>query len=87
MSLIRFQDVLRDGIQSLLGMNPSAQEIIDAYPLKNDGFSDSQVLSMQRKWSDNNIYNCIRDSVDKKAAGLYNFMITELNNYKFKINS
>ena len=32
MSLIRFQDVLRDGIQSLLGTNPSAQEIIDAYP-------------------------------------------------------
>ena len=32
MSLIRFQDVWRDGIQSLLGTNPSAQEIIDAYP-------------------------------------------------------
>ena len=87
MSLIRFQDVLRDGIQSLLGTNPSAQEIIDAYPLKNDGFSDSQVLSMQRKWSDNNIYSCIRDSVDKKGAGLYDFMIIELNNFKFKINS
>jgi pyruvate/oxaloacetate carboxyltransferase len=55
--------------------------------LKNDGFSDSQVLSMQRKWSDNNIYSCIRDSVDKKGAGLYDFMIIELNNFKFKINS
>ncbi|ODS23359.1 hypothetical protein AB835_09395 [Candidatus Endobugula sertula] len=32
MSLIRFQDVLRDAIQSLLGTNPSTQEIIDAYP-------------------------------------------------------
>ena len=31
-SLIQFQDVLRDAIQSLFGTNPSAQEIIDAYP-------------------------------------------------------
>ena len=30
--LIRFQDVFRDGIQSLFGTNPSAQEMIDAYP-------------------------------------------------------
>ena len=29
---IKFQDVLRDAIQSLFGTNPSAQEIIDAYP-------------------------------------------------------
>lgn len=32
MSSIRFHDVLRDAIQSLMGTNPSAQEIIDAYP-------------------------------------------------------
>ncbi len=30
--LIEFQDVLRDAIQSLFGTNPSAQEMIDAYP-------------------------------------------------------
>ena len=29
---IKFQDVLRDAVQSLFGTNPSAQEIIDAYP-------------------------------------------------------
>ena len=29
---IQFQDVLRDAVQSLFGTNPSAQEIIDAYP-------------------------------------------------------
>ena len=32
MSKIKFQDVLRDSIQSLFGTNPSAQEIIDSYP-------------------------------------------------------
>ena len=32
MKLIRFHDVLRDGIQSLMGTNPSADEIIQAYP-------------------------------------------------------
>ena len=32
MKLIRFHDVLRDGIQSLMGTNPSADEIIHAYP-------------------------------------------------------
>ena len=32
MPQIKFQDVLRDAIQSLFGTNPSAQEIIDAYP-------------------------------------------------------
>ncbi len=30
--LIMFQDVLRDGIQSLFGTNPSADEILNAYP-------------------------------------------------------
>ncbi len=29
MSQIKFQDVLRDAVQSLFGTNPSAQEIID----------------------------------------------------------
>jgi len=33
--LIKFQDVLRDAVQSLFGTNPSAQEIIDAYPTAN----------------------------------------------------
>lgn len=32
MSKIKFQDVFRDSIQSLFGTNPSAQEMIDAYP-------------------------------------------------------
>lgn len=32
MSQIKFQDVLRDAVQSLFGTNPSAQEIIDSYP-------------------------------------------------------
>ena len=32
MPQIKFQDVLRDAIQSLFGTNPSAQEIIDTYP-------------------------------------------------------
>ena len=32
MTQIKFQDVLRDAVQSLFGTNPSAQEIIDAYP-------------------------------------------------------
>ncbi len=32
MTKIKFQDVLRDAIQSLFGTNPSAQEIIDSYP-------------------------------------------------------
>ena len=32
MSKIKFQDVCRDSIQSLFGTNPSAQEMIDAYP-------------------------------------------------------
>ncbi|MDC3085085.1 hypothetical protein OA439_04335 [Gammaproteobacteria bacterium] len=32
MKLIRFHDVLRDGIQSLMGTNPSADEIIQSYP-------------------------------------------------------
>ncbi len=30
--LIEFQDVLRDAVQSLFGTNPSAKEIIEAYP-------------------------------------------------------
>ena len=32
MALIKFHDVLRDSIQSLLGTNPSADEIINSYP-------------------------------------------------------
>ena len=32
MTKIKFQDVLRDAVQSLFGTNPSAQEIIDSYP-------------------------------------------------------
>jgi len=32
MALIKFQDVLRDAVQSLFGTNPSAQEIIECYP-------------------------------------------------------
>ena len=32
MAQIKFQDVLRDAVQSLFGANPSAQEIIDSYP-------------------------------------------------------
>ena len=32
MALIKFHDVLRDSIQSLLGTNPSADEIIKSYP-------------------------------------------------------
>jgi hypothetical protein len=32
MAQIKFQDVLRDAVQSLFGTNPSAQEIIDSYP-------------------------------------------------------
>ncbi|MEX0503920.1 hypothetical protein AB3X55_10030 [Alphaproteobacteria bacterium LSUCC0719] len=32
MSKIKFQDVLRDAVQSLFGTNPDAQEIIDSYP-------------------------------------------------------
>ena len=32
MTQIQFQDVLRDAVQSLFGTNPSAEEIIDAYP-------------------------------------------------------
>ena len=32
MTQIRFQDVLRDAVQSLFGTNPSAREIIEAYP-------------------------------------------------------
>ena len=32
MSKIKFQDVFRDSIQSLFGTNPSAQEMINAYP-------------------------------------------------------
>lgn len=32
MSQIKFQDVLRDAVQSLFGTNPSAQDIIDSYP-------------------------------------------------------
>lgn len=32
MAQIKFQDVLRDAMQSLFGTNPSAQEIIESYP-------------------------------------------------------
>ena len=32
MAQIKFQDVLRDAVQSLFGTNPSAQEIIHSYP-------------------------------------------------------
>ena len=32
MAQIKFQEVLRDAVQSLFGTNPSAQEIIDSYP-------------------------------------------------------
>ena len=32
MSKVFFHDVLRDGIQSLMGTNPSADEIISSYP-------------------------------------------------------
>ena len=32
MAQIKFQDVLRDAVQSLFGTNPSAQEIIESYP-------------------------------------------------------
>ena len=32
MSIVNFHDVLRDGIQSLMGTNPTADEIISAYP-------------------------------------------------------
>ena len=32
MAQIKFQDVLRDAVQSLFGTNPSAQDIIDSYP-------------------------------------------------------
>ena len=32
MTQIKFQDVLRDAVQSLFGTNPSAREIIEAYP-------------------------------------------------------
>lgn len=32
MAQIKFQDVLRDAVQSLFGTNPSAKEIIDSYP-------------------------------------------------------
>ena len=55
--------------------------------LENDGFTVSQSLSMRRSWSKNNIYYCIKDSVDKKGAGLYDFMTEALADYKFKINS
>ena len=55
--------------------------------LENDGFTVLQSLSMQRSWGKNNIHDCIKDSVDKKGAGLYDFMVEALADCKFKINS
>lgn len=59
-------------------------QLMDDIPkiLEEAGFTKMQAISVQHDFNNNNINACIKDAVDHKGAGLYQFMLQAINDFK-----